>query len=136
MLTQTVSTVALTGNVKSMMIHPITLNLVANIDNSILIFNSASLILTQTISTSQIYNDMDIVPSSGDLIMAGNNLDLYIVSSGNNYFSCNIAQTANQANKVKVLPDNVTVVIGLASGVIMLFNANTTTFGSNVFTRY
>jgi WD40 repeat protein len=98
--------------------------------NTLATFSPATLdlqVLFGTGATS--YNDFDALVLSGNIIAGGVNiLDVYNSASGGLIQSNTCASGTIVA--VRLLPDNVTVVCGLATGPLVLFNANTNAFGS------
>jgi WD40 repeat protein len=126
----TVSTIPMTGIVYGMMWNPIIGYLVISIPNSLLLLNTTTLTVAFTFTaTSRTFYSMDLLQPSGNVLMIGSHLDVYSYPSGTRVFTYTLSQFSYA---VKLLPDNVTAVVGLYNGSIALFNSNTCTPGSTV----
>jgi WD40 repeat protein len=119
-----------TGYVSSLVWNPVIERLVVN-TYGIGLIDPISLALTSLSTGGRSYYDADVLLPSGNLIMAGAFLDVYILPSGTQSYSFN---TAGILYKVKQLPDNTTAVCGFQStGDILLFNTNTNTWASQTY---
>jgi WD40 repeat protein len=98
--------------------------LVVSLANSISFYDAVNFSLILNFTTTRTYNGIEILQSSGNVFAGGSSLDVYD-SSGNliyrNTSSC------GTLSKVKLMPDNLTVVMGFASGDLQLFNATEST---------
>jgi WD40 repeat protein len=65
---------------------------------------------------------MDVLLPSGNVILVGSDMKVYNIPSNNELFSYSLPVLAY---RVKLLPDNVTVVLGMTDGSMRLINANT-----------
>jgi WD40 repeat protein len=103
---------------------------VANLINYLAMFNPNTYAVTNTIYTNKTYYGIEILQPSGNLIVGGSiNLDIYSLPS----LTLNLSQVASQkVRTIKLLPDNVTVVIGCDSGQLMLFNTVSNAIGATL----
>jgi WD40 repeat protein len=133
MQTQTVTVMTAPGLVRALMFNPtIGSNgtLVASVMNYGLSFvDAATLIQVQGQNLSRTYESMDMLQPSGNVICGYQYLDVYN-TTGSLVYSFDYKSSV--INKIKPLPDNVTVAIGFTNGSIGLFNSNTSTFGDTM----
>jgi WD40 repeat protein len=133
MATQTVTVKNLTGAVKYMIFNPligVNGSLVASVVNYLYFLDPNTLNpMFQAVTTSRTYVAMDFLTPSGNVICGNQFLDVYN-TTGSLVFSYSFATTL--INRMKLLPDNVTLAIGFTNGSIELFNANTNTLGATV----
>jgi WD40 repeat protein len=130
MQTQTVNTINVVDKVTSLLLNPtVSTNalLVVLMANFISYYDSITLSPFQTITTNRIYNGVDLLPTSGNIIAYNEYLDIYN-TTGSLIFS--IYFLGFTATRIKVMPDNLTVVCGTSNGSLVLFNVNSNTFGS------
>jgi WD40 repeat protein len=134
MVAQTVNTFNVENQVLAMKLNSVTGYLVAMFklgSSSFATFDPISLTQVTQFGTNN-YNDFDILLPSGKVIAGGAIsqpafLDIFNVD-GTVSFSYSYALSS--IIKVKVLPDQVTVVLGLLNGQLALFNSLTNTFGA------
>jgi WD40 repeat protein len=133
MQTQTVTVVTTPGIVFALMFNPsIGSNgaLVVSVANfGLCFFDAVALTQLQTKAknSGRTYVSMDTLQPSGNVICGYQYLDIYN-TTGSLVYSFNYRTLV--INKIKLLPDNVTVAIGCINGSIELFNSNTTAFGA------
>jgi WD40 repeat protein len=134
MASQSVSTYSVSNQVWAMKLNLVTGYLVAMFrlgGISFATFNPTTLIQLTQFGTNN-YNDFDILLPSGNVIAGGAIgqpafLDIFNVDGTVSFtYSYNVSSIL----KVRLLPDNVTVVLGLMNGQLALFNSLTNTFGA------
>jgi WD40 repeat protein len=97
-------------------------------------FDAGSLNLTNTINTGREYWTIDVhVPTGNFLAGADSILDYFNISNNNN---CNggpytYNASTGKVNRIKILPDNDTVAIGINNGQIQLFTLSTKAWGAS-----
>jgi WD40 repeat protein len=131
MQAQTVSTVNVANPVWGLKMNPVYGNLVVSMKDLIAIYDPITFALLQTISTDRTYYSMEILLPSGNLIMAGDYLDVYSLTSGNSTGIHYLVNYYLRINTIKLLPDNVTLVCGFQySGYLELLNTRTYSMNS------
>jgi WD40 repeat protein len=91
-------------------------------------YDAVTLSLLYSINASgHAYYTVDILLPSGNAIVGGSYLDIYNTTGGLVYSN---VSNSSSVNRVKLLPDNVTVACGLQNGAITLFNSSGKTFGA------
>jgi WD40 repeat protein len=100
---------------------------------SLATFNPSTLLQLTQFGTND-YNDFDILLPSGKVVAGGAiNLPAFLdVFNADGTVSFTYSFNVSSILKVKVLPDNMTVVLGLSNGQLTLFNSLTNTFGSTL----
>jgi WD40 repeat protein len=132
METQTVTVTSLPSPVMYMILNPLMFAngaLVASVVNYLYFLDPETLNQMQVVTTNRTYYGMDFLIPSGNVLCGFQNLDVYD-TTGSLVFSYSYSDTT--VYRMKLLSDNVTVAIGLFSGSIQLFNADTNTFGSTI----
>jgi WD40 repeat protein len=125
------STVNVANPVISMLWHPISGYLVVNMYYAIGLINISTLALTTIPTGMYVYNDAEVLLPSENLIMVGSMLTIYSLPSGNPILTQVLLSTAY---KVKLLPDNITAVVGFyVSGCLQLFNTNSNFMNVQVY---
>jgi WD40 repeat protein len=101
---------------------------VVSTSSLIALYNPTSFTLVNTKNTGLLYWSGEVLLPSGNMIMCGPGaVDVWTLPAFNKTFS-----TATlAATRCKLLPDNMTVVIGTYTGPLTLFNSNTSTLGSS-----
>jgi WD40 repeat protein len=108
---------------------------------SILMWNSKTngYVIARAIDSQIMYNNqnwfngysthlaIDIIPTDGTVIGVGATLDLILLPSGIVNFTVN--NNGTSMTSVKVLPDNMTAVVGQTNGLMKLFSLTSQTFG-------
>jgi WD40 repeat protein len=126
MQAQTVRTVNVANPVWGLKMNPVYGNLVVSMKDLIAIYDPITFALVKTISTGRIYYSMEILLPSGDLIMAGDYMDVYSLPSGSITGIYYLINDWLRISTIKLLPDNVTLVCGLQySGFLELVNTRT-----------
>jgi WD40 repeat protein len=126
-------TVITTGWIDNMVWNPVTGKLVANGGGQLNVIDPTTLALTQLSTVGQGYYDIDVLLPSGLVITVGQRVDVWNSATGSRPFAS--VAPAGTINKVKLLPDNVTAVLGYANtGLLQLFNTATYTYGSQNYT--
>jgi WD40 repeat protein len=116
----------------SMILNPITGHLVISMTGYIAYYDPITFDLLSIINTTgTINNCMDVLLPSGSVIVGSSNLEIYD-PSGNKVFGYSYPGIT----RVKLLPDNITVILGLATGSLVLFNSNANAFGNSTTAHY
>jgi WD40 repeat protein len=122
-----------TGPVFAMMINPTVSpngTLIVAIRNYLNFYNAYNLTLLKSAITGRAEcSALEILLPSGNILLAGAFMNVYN-SSGSLIFSQNSSFTTVIIVRAKLLPDNVTVALGLSNGTLLLFNSNLNTFGA------
>jgi WD40 repeat protein len=135
MVNNTVNTVATGGGIISMVWNPVSQQLVMNFYMSLQLYNPTTQAVN-TIHTGDCYYDADVILPTGNLIIAGFQIDLISLPSGNRTFSTVFVFPRN-IQKLKMLPDNVTAVCGFRyTAIVQLFNVNSTTLDPKNYTAH
>jgi WD40 repeat protein len=130
---QTASYVNIGGSVNFLKVHAIAGTLLVNTPNNIMIYDGPDMNRLGMISCSgTTYNSLEVLLPSGNVLgVAANKFDIYNYPSGTVNFTTT-SFTGITLNKVKLLPDNVTVVASQSNGVLALFNSITNSVGTSV----
>jgi WD40 repeat protein len=133
---QLVNTLPVSGEVINIQWNPVLGSMVVNINGAIALYSSSTNSITATFTTGVRYWDMDVLLPSGNMIMAGAaaTLDVWSVTTGIRLGSYN--STNGMTYMVKLLPDNVTAVVGYVNGYIRVFNTSGNVWGSLLLTTH
>jgi WD40 repeat protein len=87
---------------------------------------------TGIFNTGRAYNDFDIHLPTGDVLAVGgaNNVLEYINITGNTWAPIYYNSSTGHVIRIVILPDNVTVVVGLDNGQLRLLSLSTSSWGS------
>jgi WD40 repeat protein len=128
MQAQTLTSINTTAQVYGLTVSPLNSGyLVVSMVNILSLYNSTDFSLILKVNTLQTFYGMDSLIPSGSVIMAGFKLVIYTIPYG--ILSYNYTLNA-LVWKVKLLPDNLTVVCGYSNGSLMLFNSGSNAVGS------
>jgi WD40 repeat protein len=84
--------------------------------------------LTKTVHTSISYFGLDILQTNGNMIAGGAALAIFSINGSILFYRYNTATIIS----IKILPDNVTVVMGQTDSNLTLFNLNNNSLGDSV----
>jgi WD40 repeat protein len=127
MVSETLKTYSLGVASNCLKTHPYAGTLLVNTASSIRIFNATSLTQVGALPGGS-FNWLEVIAPSGNVLAVGSaSLKIYNYPSG----TVNFTTTAFSGvlNRLRQLPDNVTVVVGAADGNITLFNTYNNTVG-------